>query len=167
VNPGSESSRPRRWRSPQERIRHQSRALLRECTPQLKHIALARGVHPSQVTRELQGERRGAYEETAVLVWQGTIQGRIDVRRLIEGLRQVHREALGTIPAGQALQRFRDHELLEALRGSVHHGTLFHLGRLSFPDYLEARRQEAWHALSLVDLGDRLMAEGIDPREVR
>lgn len=48
---------------PPNRLTPRTRWAVKECGPMLYHLAGARGVHPSQVSRELSGERRSAIAE--------------------------------------------------------------------------------------------------------
>lgn len=161
------SGQPRRWRTPQERIRHEARVVQREACPQLKHLAMCRDVHPSQVTRELQGERRGCFEETAIMVYNGTVQARIDVPRLLDHLQEVHRSALRSRPIDQVLEEFITYERLETERGHQLPVVLYHMGAIDFHTYVRRRAEDTWHATRIVRLAERLRDEGIDPRGER
>lgn len=48
---------------PPNRLTRRTRWAVRECGPMVYHLAGARGVDPSQVSRELSGERRSAIAE--------------------------------------------------------------------------------------------------------
>ena len=128
---------------------------------------MVRDVHPSQVTRELQGERRGAFEETAILIHNGTVQGRINVPRLLDHLQEVHRAALDFRPIDQVLQEFVTYERMETDRGHQLPVALYHMGAIDFPTYVQRRSEDVWHATRIVRLAERLRDAGIDPRGER
>lgn len=118
------------------RLTRRSARWLRKSAPMMYHIAKARGVDPSQITRELSGERRSAlaaaeeqlvrmarYSRTNPEVWLVHIHARISRARIEAGevgsldryLELCEQETQARFEADVAELRFRNLQTGEAL----------------------------------------------------